>query len=78
MKFKCWVSDNCDEEDAKEYDSYDAESAAEAHAESEWDDSAGECGAGQIINVRDLESGAVQVFNVSMDWSPNFYAGAKP
>lgn len=32
MKFMCWIPENCDEEDATEYDRREVEDAAMAHA----------------------------------------------
>lgn len=56
-----------------EYDKYDAEMAAEQHAEYEWDNSAGECGENQTVHVRD-EAGSLHVFRVRAEFEVSFYA----
>lgn len=78
MKFRCWDPDNEDETDAREVDAFDTEEAAELHAEHIYDRS-GEHFDRADIRVRDVETGAVVVVRVVVDFSPNFHGTeAKP
>jgi hypothetical protein len=38
-KFRCWAPDDCDEEDAREVEAWDAEDAAKEHGEHRYSDS---------------------------------------
>ena len=72
--FFCWEDGEGEASGALMERCLDADDAATSYAKRVYDDSAGECGQGFEVHVREDGGAEVKVFKIEVDYDPTFTA----
>lgn len=73
--YGCWIPDWGDEDDGCAVSARDAQDAARDYCDSRYAADGGSWPGSVVVHVRE-SSGIITQFEVTIDWSPSFYATA--